>query len=86
MFLCLVSIPLLLFDLASSLCMNRLLPFLDIFKFFLDHVHVTFYSYCVRVSPAMANRMVDSARAVLNNYLPDVYIIVRHCLGGFYGI
>ena len=22
----------------------------------------------------MANRMVDSARAVLNNYLPDVYI------------
>ena len=32
------------------------------------------YSYCVRVSPAMANRMVDSARSVLNNYLPDVYI------------
>lgn len=31
-------------------------------------------SYCLRVSPAMANRMVDSARAVLNNYLPDVYI------------
>ena len=31
-------------------------------------------AYCMRVNPGMANRMVDSARAVLNNYLPDVYI------------
>ena len=31
-------------------------------------------SYCVRVSPSMANRMVDSARSVLNQLLPDVYI------------
>ena len=31
-------------------------------------------SYCLRVNPGMANRMVDAARAVLNNYLPDVYI------------
>lgn len=28
----------------------------------------------MRVNPAMANRMVDSARSVLNSYLPDVYI------------
>ena len=28
----------------------------------------------MHVSPAIANRMVDSARAVLNYYLPDVYI------------
>lgn len=31
-------------------------------------------AYCMRVNPGMANRMVDSARSVLNNYLPDVYI------------
>lgn len=31
-------------------------------------------AYCMRVNPAMANRMVDSARSVLNSYLPDVYI------------
>lgn len=31
-------------------------------------------SYCVRVSPSMANRMVDSTRSVLNQLLPDVYI------------
>lgn len=30
--------------------------------------------YCVKVNPGMANRMVDSARVVLNKYLPDVYI------------
>ena len=32
--------------------------FLDIFMLFVNHCP---YSYCVRVSPAMANRMVDSA-------------------------
>ncbi len=31
-------------------------------------------SYCVRVNPSMANRLVDSARSILNQYLPDVYI------------
>ena len=29
---------------------------------------------CLRINPDMAKRMVDVARAVLNNYLPDVYI------------
>lgn len=40
---------------------------------FLD-CHMSLPSYCMRVNPGMANRMVDSARGVLNNYLPDVYI------------
>ncbi len=31
-------------------------------------------SHSVRVSPAMASRMVDSARKILNYYLPDVYV------------
>ncbi|CAG8546856.1 4346_t:CDS:2 [Funneliformis mosseae] len=29
---------------------------------------------CTRVSPQNANRLVDSARSVLNRYIPDVYI------------
>ena len=28
----------------------------------------------MRVSPAMASQMVDSARKILNYYLPDVYV------------
>ena len=43
------------------------------------------HSHCVRVSPAMASRMVDSTRRVLNSYLPDVYIytdVVRGKEGG----
>jgi RNA 3'-terminal phosphate cyclase-like protein len=28
----------------------------------------------VRVSPQMANRMIDSARGVLNRYIPDLYL------------
>ncbi|RUP43445.1 RNA 3'-terminal phosphate cyclase/enolpyruvate transferase [Jimgerdemannia flammicorona] len=31
-------------------------------------------AYCTRVSPQTANRLVDSARSVLNRYIPDVYI------------
>ena len=30
----------------------------------------------------MANRMVDSARSVLNSYLPDVYIYTDMARGG----
>jgi RNA 3'-terminal phosphate cyclase-like protein len=29
---------------------------------------------CTRVSPQNANRLVDSARSILNRYIPDVYI------------
>ena len=39
-------------------------------------------SYCARVSPSMTNRMVDSARSVLNSYLPDVYIYTDVARGG----
>eukprot|EP00076_Gallus_gallus_P016368 XP_015135674.1 RNA 3'-terminal phosphate cyclase-like protein isoform X2 [Gallus gallus] len=38
-------------------------------------------AYSVRVSPQMANRMVESARSVLNKFLPDVYIYTDHMKG-----
>lgn len=31
-------------------------------------------SYSTRVSPQFANRMVESARSVLNRYIPDIYL------------
>lgn len=34
--------------------------------------------YSVRVSPQMANRIVDSARSILNKFLPDIYIYTDH--------
>ena len=40
----------------------------------LSSLMAALFRYCVRVAPAMANRIVDSARSVLNKYLPDVYI------------
>jgi RNA 3'-terminal phosphate cyclase-like protein len=38
-------------------------------------------AYSARVSPQMSNRMVDSARGVLNSFLPDVYIFTDHSSG-----
>lgn len=38
-------------------------------------------SYATRVSPAMANRIIDSCRNVLNPFLSDIYIYVDHCKG-----
>ncbi|XP_021237289.1 RNA 3'-terminal phosphate cyclase-like protein isoform X2 [Numida meleagris] len=38
-------------------------------------------AYSVRVSPQMANRMVESARSVLNKFLPDIYIYTDHMKG-----
>lgn len=38
-------------------------------------------AYSTRVSPQMSNRMVDAARGVLNNFLPDVYIFTDHYSG-----
>lgn len=35
---------------------------------------VSTYSHSVRVSPQLSNRLVASARSVLNRYIPDVYI------------
>lgn len=33
----------------------------------------------MRVSPAIANRIVESAKSVLLKFLPDVYIYADHC-------
>uniref|UniRef100_A0A665X1C6 RNA 3'-terminal phosphate cyclase-like protein n=2 Tax=Echeneis naucrates TaxID=173247 RepID=A0A665X1C6_ECHNA len=38
-------------------------------------------AYSLRVSPQMANRIVESARAVLNQFLPDIYIYTDHMKG-----
>ncbi|OCF75925.1 18S rRNA biogenesis protein RCL1 [Kwoniella mangroviensis CBS 8886] len=32
-------------------------------------------AYSTRVSPQFANRMVESARSILNRYIPDIYLI-----------
>ncbi|XP_043270964.1 probable RNA 3'-terminal phosphate cyclase-like protein [Venturia canescens] len=39
----------------------------------------------IRVSPAIANRLVDSAKQVLLKFLPDVYIHTDHCRGAASG-
>uniref|UniRef100_A0A3P9M757 RNA 3'-terminal phosphate cyclase-like protein n=1 Tax=Oryzias latipes TaxID=8090 RepID=A0A3P9M757_ORYLA len=38
-------------------------------------------AYSVRVSPQMANRIVESTRAVLNQFIPDIYIYTDHMKG-----
>ena len=38
-------------------------------------------AFCARVSPTIVTRVVDSARSVLNNLLPDVYIHTDHYRG-----
>jgi RNA 3'-terminal phosphate cyclase-like protein len=38
-------------------------------------------AFCSRVSPTIATRLVDSARSVLNQFLPDVYIHTDHYRG-----
>merc|ERR1712224_316358 len=42
-------------------------------------------AYTTRVSPQFAARMVDAARGVLNDYLPDVWIYTDHSKGGMSG-
>ncbi|XP_022120918.2 probable RNA 3'-terminal phosphate cyclase-like protein [Pieris rapae] len=37
--------------------------------------------YALRVSPTMANRVVDAAKGVMLNFLPDVYINTDQCRG-----
>ncbi|XP_018604685.1 RNA 3'-terminal phosphate cyclase-like protein [Scleropages formosus] len=39
-------------------------------------------AYSVRVSPQIANRIVDSARSILNKFIPDIYIYTDHMKGG----
>ncbi|XP_076174135.1 RNA terminal phosphate cyclase 1 [Ptiloglossa arizonensis] len=36
-------------------------------------------AYSIRVSPAIANRIVESAKGILLKFLPDVYIHTDHC-------
>jgi RNA 3'-terminal phosphate cyclase-like protein len=38
-------------------------------------------AYSTRVSPQMSNRVVESARGLLNSFLPDVYIYTDHYKG-----
>uniref|UniRef100_A0A4W3IZU3 RNA terminal phosphate cyclase-like 1 n=1 Tax=Callorhinchus milii TaxID=7868 RepID=A0A4W3IZU3_CALMI len=38
-------------------------------------------AYSVRVSPQIANRLVDAARGVLNQLIPDIYICTDHLKG-----
>ncbi len=38
-------------------------------------------AYATRVSPQISNRIVDSARGVLNKFIPDVYIYSDHYRG-----
>ena len=38
-------------------------------------------AHAVRVSPQFSNRMVDTCRGVLNNFIPDVYINTDHSKG-----
>ena len=35
----------------------------------------------MRVSPAVCNRVVDSARGILNQFVSDLYIYTDHCKG-----
>jgi RNA 3'-terminal phosphate cyclase-like protein len=42
--------------------------------------------FSARVSPTVSSRVVDSARAVLNNFLPDVFIHSDHCRGAEGGL
>uniref|UniRef100_A0A3B4EM64 RNA 3'-terminal phosphate cyclase-like protein n=1 Tax=Pygocentrus nattereri TaxID=42514 RepID=A0A3B4EM64_PYGNA len=42
-------------------------------------------AYSVRVSPQMANRIVDSARSILNKFIPDIYIYTDHMKGASSG-
>jgi RNA 3'-terminal phosphate cyclase-like protein len=38
-------------------------------------------AFCARISPTIVSRVVESARGVLNNFLPDVYINTDHYRG-----
>ncbi|MGH0159927.1 UNVERIFIED_CONTAM: hypothetical protein FKN15_053949 [Acipenser sinensis] len=37
--------------------------------------------FSVRVSPQFANRIVDSARSIVNQFIPDIYIYTDHMKG-----
>ena len=35
-------------------------------------------TWAARVSPATCNRLVDTARGVLNQFIPDIYLYTDH--------
>lgn len=37
--------------------------------------------WAVRVAPVVTNRIVDSARSILNKFIPDIYIYTDHYKG-----
>jgi RNA 3'-terminal phosphate cyclase-like protein len=41
----------------------------------------TFVSYATKVAPTLTNRIVDSARGILNKFMQDVYIYNDHYKG-----
>ena len=43
---------------------------------------LTKFRWSVRVSPSFVNRLVDSARGILNQFLTDIYIYTDHMKGG----
>ena len=40
-----------------------------------------FFRYAMRVSPNLANRLIETAKGLLLKFLPDVYIYVDHQKG-----
>ena len=40
----------------------------------------------MRVSPSLANRLIDTAKGLLLKFLPDVYIYVDHQKGANAGL
>ena len=36
------------------------------------------FRYAMRVSPSLANRLIETAKGLLLKFLPDVYIYVDH--------
>ncbi|KAK2167428.1 hypothetical protein LSH36_28g09080 [Paralvinella palmiformis] len=51
-------------------------------------LNLNFSTWAARVSPAVCNRLVDAARAILNKFLTDIYIYTDHNKGpqsGKYG-
>jgi hypothetical protein len=39
------------------------------------------FRYAMRVSPSLANRLIETAKGLLLKFLPDVYIYVDHQKG-----
>ncbi|RKH89431.1 hypothetical protein D7Y04_43450 [Corallococcus sp. AB038B] len=49
--------------------------------FLLSPLTFLYYRYAMRVSPSLANRLIETAKGLLLKFLPDVYIYVDHQKG-----